>query len=85
MLFVGGYEFLDPLAEITAEGGVPSPSDAARKLNAHIAWFYPYAGVTPAMCMRRTGIGSQYLMAMRDRAGEFLDGGRSYRLTRIRE
>ena len=32
--------------------------------------------------MRLTGIGSQYLIAMRDSGGEFLDGGRSYRLTR---
>ena len=31
--------------------------------------------------MRLTGIGSQYLIAMRDSGGEFLDGGRSYRLT----
>jgi hypothetical protein len=31
--------------------------------------------------MYLTGIGSQYLMAMRDSGGEFLDGGRSYRLT----
>ena len=33
------------------------------------------------MCMRLTGIGSQYLIAMRDSGGEFLDGGRSFRLT----
>ena len=33
------------------------------------------------MCMRLTGIGSQYLIAMRGGDGEFLDGGRSYRLT----
>ena len=31
--------------------------------------------------MRLTGIGSQYLIAMRDSGGEFLDGSRSYRLT----
>ena len=33
------------------------------------------------MCMRLPGIGSQYLIAMRDSSGEFLDGARSYRLT----
>jgi hypothetical protein len=81
MLFIGGYEFLDPPPQITAEGVVPSPSDGARKLNSRIAFFYPYTGITPAMCMRLTGIGSQYVMAMRGGDGEFLDGGRSYRLT----
>ena len=33
------------------------------------------------MCMRLTGIGSQYLIAMRDGDGAFLDGARDYRLT----
>ena len=65
MLFVGGYNFLDPPPQITPQGAVPSPSDGARKINARIAFFYPYTGITPAMCMLLTGIGSQYLMAMR--------------------
>src|SRR5580693_1742016 len=81
MLFAGGYEFLDPPPQVTADGAVPSPSDGARKLNARIALFYPYTGITPAMCMRVPGIGSQYLVALRDGRGESLDGGRSYRLT----
>ena len=81
MLFTGGYEFLDPPPQITADGAVPTPSDGARKLNARIAFFYPYTGITPAMCMRLPGIGSQYLIAMRDSSGEYLDGARSYRLT----
>jgi hypothetical protein len=81
MLWVGGTEFLDPPPQITPEGAVLSPSDGARKLNSRTAWFYPYTGVTPAMCMRLTGIGSQYIMAMRSSEGEFLDGGRDYKLT----
>ena len=81
MLFTGGYQFLDPPPEITADGPVAGPSDGARKLNSRIAFFYPATGITPAMCMRLTGIGSQYLIAMHDSDGEFLDGGRSYRLT----
>ena len=80
MLFVGGYEFMDPPPEITAEGVRQSPSDGARKLNSRIVFFYPATGITPAMCMRLTGIGSQYLMATRDADGEFLDGARNYRL-----
>ena len=80
-LFVGGYDFLDPPPQITAKGPVPSPRDGARKLNARIAWFYPYTGISPAMCMRLPGMGSQYLVAIRDGSGDFLDGGRDYRLT----
>jgi hypothetical protein len=38
-------------------------------------------GTTPAMCMRLTGIGSQYIYAMRDSEGTFFDLGRGYRLT----
>ncbi len=81
MLWVGGYEFLDPPPQITTDGVVRSPSDGARKLNSKIAFLYPATGVTPAMCMRLTGIGSQYLMAVRGSDGEYLDGGRNYRLT----
>jgi hypothetical protein len=81
-LFVGGYEFLDPPPEITAEGPVPAaPSDGARKLDSRTNFFYMATGTTPAMCMRLTGIGSQYIYAMRDSDGEFFDGGRNYRLT----
>ena len=60
---------------------MPIPGNGARKLNARIAFFYPYTGITPAMCMRLTGIGSQYLIAMRDADGAFLDGARDYRIT----
>ena len=81
MLFVGGYQFLDPPPEITPQGPVAAPSDGARKFNARIAFFYPYTGITPAMCMRLTGIGSQYIMAMRGGDGEFLDGDRNYKIT----
>ena len=82
VLFSGGYQFLDPPPEITANGPVPvGPSDGARKLNARIAFFYPYTGITPAMCMRLTGIGSQYIWAMRGGDGEFLDGDRNYKIT----
>ena len=80
-LFTGGYEFLDPPPEITADGPVAAPSDGARKLNARTNFLYMATGITPAMCMRLTGIGSQYIYAMRDSEGNYLDGARSYRLT----
>ena len=80
-LFAGGYQFLDPPPQVTAEGVVPSPSDGARKLNPRTWFFYIATGVTPAMCMYLTGVGSQYLFASRGSDGEYLDGSRNYRLT----
>jgi hypothetical protein len=76
-----GYQFLTPPPLITANGVEQSPSDGARKHNARIAFFYAYTGVTPAMCMRLTGIGSQYIFATRDSRGDYLDGARSYQIT----
>jgi hypothetical protein len=80
-LFEGGYEFLDPPPQVTAKGVVPSPSDGARKINARTWFFYIATGITPAMCMYLTGIGSQYLCATRGSDGKYLDGSRNYRLT----
>ncbi|HEV2922221.1 MAG TPA: DUF1214 domain-containing protein, partial [Actinomycetota bacterium] len=80
-LFAGGYQFLDPPPQVTADGVVPSPSDGARKLNPRTWFFYSATGVTPAMCMFLTGVGSQYLCAVRGSDGEYLDGSRNYRLT----
>ncbi|PXA67153.1 DUF1254 domain-containing protein [Cryobacterium arcticum] len=79
-LWAGGFEFLDPPPQISGDGIVPSPHEGARKLNARTAFFYAYTGITPAMCMRLTGIGSQYIFTMRDAEGAYLDGRRNYRL-----
>ena len=64
LLFVGGYEFLDPPPQITEDGVVLADSDGARKINSRIAFMYPATGISPAMCMHLTGIGSQYLIAV---------------------
>jgi hypothetical protein len=79
-LFVGGYQFLDPPPEITADGPVAAPSDGARKINSRTNFLYMATGITPAMCMRLTGIGSQYIYAMRDSEGKYFDGARNYRV-----
>ena len=81
MLFEGGFEFLTPPPKITANGVEQFPGDGARKINSRISFFYPYTFITPAMCMRLTGIGSQYLISMRGGDGKFLDGNRTYRIT----
>ena len=80
-LFAGGYAWMDPPAEITKEGVKPYPTTGARAFNSRIGFYYIATGDSPSMCMRLTGIGSQYLMTFFDAKGEALDGKNHYRLT----
>ena len=65
--FIGGsYQFLD---------------GAARLLDAQTMFFYYATGITPAMSMARVGSGSAYAVALSDKDGNFLDGGKTYKLT----
>jgi len=80
-LFAGGYLFVTPPPEIGPNGEIkPYPSDGARKLAARSSFFYVATGITPAMVMRLTNIGSQYILAGVDENGDPLDGGRTYKL-----
>ena len=49
-------------------------------LDARALYFYMGLGISPAMAAKMVGIGSQYAMANRDAAGQYLDGAKSYRL-----
>ena len=80
-LFDGGFQFVTPPPEIGPNGEViPYPSDGARKLSARTSFFYLATGITPAMVMRLTNIGSQYIVASVDADGMPLDGARTYKL-----
>jgi len=81
-LFPGGFDFLRPPPEITADGvrPPPSPTPGARMLNARSQFFYLATGITPAMCMRLPGVGSQYVGAFTDAAGRPFDGAKTYKL-----
>jgi hypothetical protein len=81
MLFVGGFEFTNPPPEITPEGVKPYPNQGARRLHSRTSMFYTATAITPAMCMRLTGVGSQYLIANVDWDGEPFDGAKTYRVT----
>ncbi|HYN79407.1 MAG TPA: DUF1254 domain-containing protein [Lamprocystis sp. (in: g-proteobacteria)] len=64
--FVGGsYQFLD---------------GAERLLDARMMYFYYATGITPAMSDAKPGTGSAYAGAFRDAAGDYLDGGRTYKI-----
>jgi hypothetical protein len=81
-LFVGGYEFETPPPQVSPEGVIkPYPPTGARTLNARTAFFFYATGITPAMVMRLTDIGSQYLAAFVDSKGEYFDGGKTYKMT----
>src|SRR6185369_6116347 len=50
------------------------------RLDERASWFYEAVGAGAAMAPKRPGPSSAYLSAYKDKAGEWLDGGRSYRL-----
>jgi hypothetical protein len=81
LMFGCGYNFETPPPLVTEEGIKPLPPTGARTLNARTMFFYGYTGITPAMCMRLTGIGSQYLIATKDADGNPFDGARTYQVT----
>jgi hypothetical protein len=80
MLFVGGFEFTNPPPEVTPEGLKPYPNQGARRLHSRTSMFYSATAITPAMCMRLTGVGSQYLIANVDATGVTFDGSKTYRV-----
>jgi hypothetical protein len=49
-------------------------------LDERASWFYEAVGAGAAMAPKRPGPSSAYLGAYKDKAGEWLDGGTSYRL-----
>jgi hypothetical protein len=80
-LFVSGYEFETPIPQVTREGVKPFPPTGYRTLNARTMFFYGITGITPAMAMRVTGIGSQYLFATLDANKQYFDGAKIYKVT----
>lgn len=81
MGWVGGYNFETPPPLVTLDGIKPLPSTGAKTLNARTAFFYAYTGITPAMIMRLTEIGSQYLLSFKDVNKQYFDGGKTYKVT----
>ena len=80
-LFAGGYEFVNPPPEITKEGVKPFPNTGARTLDARTSFFYLATVITPAMVMRLTDVGSQYLGSFYDARGDRLDGAKTYKVS----
>ena len=81
MMWVSGFDFQTPPPMVTREGIKPYPPTGATTLNARSAFFYGVTGITPAMCMRIPGIGSQYLFATLDAEKKYFDGAKTYKVT----
>jgi hypothetical protein len=64
--FAGAYDFMD---------------DGAMGLDIRVRWHYVATGITPAMATPKVGTGSVYPMASRDSEGNYLDGGKTYKVT----
>ncbi len=79
-LWEGGYEFLHPPPLITKEGAKQFPNSGARKLHSRTSFFYTATGITPLMCMRIAGVGSQYLIGNLDATGKAFDGSQAYKV-----
>jgi hypothetical protein len=80
-LFITGYEFETPIPMITKEGAKPFPPTGYRTMDARTNFFYGVTGITPAMAMRLTGIGSQYLLATLDANKNYFDGAKTYKVS----
>ena len=81
-LFLGGYDMETPPPEVSADGVItPNPPTGARTLNVRTVMFFGYTFITPAMIMRLTDIGSQYLVQAVDSKGEYFDGNKTYKVT----
>jgi hypothetical protein len=81
-LFVGGYNFETPPPEVSPNGVITvNPPTGARTLDSRTAMFFYATYITPAMIMRMTGIGSQYLGVFVDARGDYLDGSKTYKCT----
>ena len=79
-LWIGGYTFETPPPLVTADGIEPLPATGVKAVHARTAFFYGFTGITPAMCMRLTGLGSQYIMLYKDSDGNHLDGAMNYQV-----
>lgn len=85
LLFQTGYQFETPIPEITREGVKLHPPTGYRTMDARTYFFYGVTGITPAMAMRLTHIGSQYLLAMQDADKNHFDGSKTYKVTLPRD
>lgn len=80
-LWQGGYNFETPPPMINREGFKPFPPTGTRTLDSRTAFYYGYTMDSPGMIMRLPNAGSQYLIGFVDADKNYLDGGKTYKVT----
>jgi hypothetical protein len=81
MLWEGGAFFETPPPAFEDGMFRPLPPTGARTLDSRTAFYYGYTLDSPGMIMNIPDVGSQYLMAFLDPAGDPFDGAKTYKVT----
>src|SRR4029077_20599845 len=78
--FAGGRYRPDAHWDFALQLDADDPDAFWNLLDERASWFYEAVGAGAAMAPKRPGPSSAYLGAYKDKAGNWLDGGRTYRL-----
>jgi hypothetical protein len=78
--FIGNYYRPDARWQFAMVLDPDQREDNYDQLDERTDWFYEAIGSSYAMITKTPGVGSAYLSTYRDKDGDWLDGGRSYRL-----
>ena len=78
--FAGGRFRSDAHWDFALQLDADDPENFWNLLDQRASWFYEAVGAGAAMAPKRPGPSSAYLSAYKDKAGDWLDGGRSYSL-----
>jgi hypothetical protein len=78
--FIGNYYRPDARWQFALVVDPDQRMDNYDQLDERTDWFYEAAGASYAMITKTPGVGSIYLSTYRDKGGDWLDGGQSYRL-----
>ena len=78
--FAGGRYRPDAHWDFALQLDADDPDAFWNLLDERASWFYEAVGAGAAMAPKRPGPSSAYLSAYKDKAGQWLDGGKSYRL-----
>jgi hypothetical protein len=74
------YLYPDSYWTIAFLGGYKFERNNARELNGRTLFHYIATAVTPAMEIKKVGVGSQYAATYKDSEGHYLNGSNSYKL-----
>jgi hypothetical protein len=78
--FIGNYYRKDASWQFALVVDPDQREDTHDQLDERSDWFYEACGSSYAMITKTPGVGSIYLATYRDKDGDWLDGGKSYRL-----